>query len=127
MAPGDRLRFRSLLGLKLSALPRGPSSFLTDRKDVPPVEVLLCEDLRLFSVIPDVPVFTVELRLTTDFGRRELVIEPNTSEVELKRFRDIASRPKIAALDRPLAEADGVGGAELRPVRNLNKPNWCTV
>lgn len=122
----------SLLGLKLLALRLGSgSSLFTDSKDVPPVEMLLWEDLRLLSVIPDVPVLTVELRLTTDFGRRELVIDPNTSpdrrDVELKRFLEIASRPNIAARDRPLAEADGVDGKELRPVRNLNRPNWCTI
>lgn len=38
-----------------------------------------------------------------------------------KRFRDIASRPKMAARERELAV--GVDGTETFPVRNLNKPN----
>lgn len=38
-----------------------------------------------------------------------------------KRFREIASKPKIAALD---LVAVGVEGIEFFPVRNLNRPYW---
>jgi hypothetical protein len=41
---------------------------------------------------------------------------------ELKRFLEMASKPKIAAFER----AVGVDGAEFLPVRNSNKPNWWT-
>lgn len=42
----------------------------------------------------------------------------------LKRLREIASRPKMAARERALTV--GVDGMELFPVRNLNNPNWWT-
>lgn len=42
---------------------------------------------------------------------------------ELKRFLEMASKPKMAALER----AVGVDGAEFLPVRNSNNPNWWTI
>ena len=43
----------------------------------------------------------------------------------LKRLREIASKPKIAARERVVAV--GVEGNEVLPVRNLNKPNKWTI
>lgn len=50
--------------------------------------------------------------------KRSLFVEPG---LLLKRLRDIASKPKIWALERKAAV--GVGGADILPVRNLNRPN----
>lgn len=62
----------------------------------------------------------------TDFERLVPLIEPakkSDTGRELKRFRDIASNPKIEAFDRPV----GVVGRELFLfVLNWNSPYWCT-
>lgn len=62
-----------------------------------------------------------------DLDRLWPLIEPlkkSTLDEPLKRLREIASNPKMWARERMLAV--GVDGAEMLPVRNLNKPNWCT-
>lgn len=48
--------------------------------------------------------------------KKSPIAEPGRA---LKRFREIASRPKMAARER----AVGVEGAEFFPVRNWNSPN----
>ena len=95
------------------------------------VELLLCENLALLLSVDEVPVVTVELRLTPEAIRRRLIdIDPKTSllrieDEALKRFRDIES--KLNTPDRGLEpDATGVPGTELRPVLNLKRPNWWT-
>ena len=61
-----------------------------------------------------------------DLDRRDpLMVPPKMSPrplpgKALKRLREIASSPKIAARERPLTV--GVEGTEFLPVRNLNRP-----
>jgi hypothetical protein len=59
-----------------------------------------------------------------DLARLWLVMLPKMSldnpGLALNKFREIASSPKMAALDLMLAV--GVEGLELFPVENLNKP-----
>jgi hypothetical protein len=67
----------------------------------------------------------IDDRLVVDLVRLCPLIEPpKKSPIEepgrvLKRFRDMASNPKMATLER----AVGVEGSELLPVRNSNRPN----
>jgi hypothetical protein len=67
-------------------------------------------------------------REVDDLDRRELLMDPPKMSPRpvpgkaLKRLREIASSPKIAARERLLAV--GVEGAEFFPVRNLNRPYW---
>lgn len=74
---------------------------------------------------PAVEVY-VEERLIVDLVRRLLLTEPLKKSPmddpgrELKRLRDMASRPKIDTLER----AVGVDGREFLPVRNSKRPNW---
>lgn len=70
---------------------------------------------------------TVDEPPTDDFDRLEPLIEPPKMSPfaepgrELKRFREMTSKLNICARERVVAV--GVGGAEILPVRNLNKPN----
>lgn len=79
------------------------------------------------SVVCDVCVW-IDERLVVDFVRLWPLIEPPKKSPmadpgrELKRLREIASRPNIATRDL----AVGVDGRESRPVRNWNSPNWWT-
>jgi len=63
-----------------------------------------------------------------DLDRREPLIDPPKMSLRplpgkaLKRLREMASSPKIAARERLVAV--GVEGTEFFPVRNLNKPYW---
>jgi hypothetical protein len=65
-----------------------------------------------------------------DFDRREPAMDPPKMSPRLapgkalKRLREIASSPKIAARERLTV---GVEGTEFFPVRNLNKPYWWTT
>jgi hypothetical protein len=65
-------------------------------------------------------------RLTVDARVRRLATEPpnmsliDGGDLALNRFREMASRPKIPALDRMVLL--GVAGAESLPVLNLNRP-----
>jgi hypothetical protein len=85
--------------------------------------------MRLPSAVVVVWVI-VEDRLAVVLDRLWPLIEPpKKSPFEdvgrvLNKLRDIASSPNICALERTLNV--GVEGAELLPVRNLNRPNWCT-
>ena len=54
----------------------------------------------------------------TDPPKKSPMVEPGRV---LKRLREMASKPNIAARERALAV--GVEGSEFFPVRNLNKPN----
>lgn len=92
------------------------------------VEFDRCENLvRLPSPVVVLWVY-VDVRLAVDLVRRWLLTDPPKKSPmddpgrELKRFLEMASKPKIAALER----AVGVDGAEFLPVRNSNKPNWWT-
>jgi hypothetical protein len=82
--------------------------------------------VRLPSAVVVVWVMVDDL-LTDDFDRLEPLTEPPKMSPfaepgrALNRFREIASRPNIWARDRKFAV--GVGGADVLPVRNLNKPN----
>jgi hypothetical protein len=68
-------------------------------------------------------------READDFDRREPLMEPPKMSPRLvpgkalKRLREMASSPKIAARERLMV---GVEGMELFPVRNLNRPYWWT-
>jgi hypothetical protein len=83
--------------------------------------------MRLPSAVVVVWVI-VEDRLAVVLDRLWPLIEPpKKSPFEdvgrvLNKLRDIASSPNICALERTLNV--GVEGAELLPVRNLNRPNW---
>jgi hypothetical protein len=66
-------------------------------------------------------------REVDDLDRRELMDPPKMSlrpvpGKALKRLREIASSPNIAARERLIAV--GVEGTEFFPVRNLNRPYW---
>lgn len=88
------------------------------------VELERCENfMRLPSPVVVVCVY-IDERLAVDFVRRWLLTDPPKKSPMapgrvLKRFREIASRPKMDTLER----AVGVDGREFRPVRNSNKPN----
>jgi hypothetical protein len=85
----------------------------------------LCENLAILPS-PDVEEEAVVFdRLTMERERRLATEPPKMSPLldpgrALKRLREMASRPKIAARERVLAL--GVAGAELLSVRNLNRP-----
>ena len=70
----------------------------------------------------------IDERLAVDLERlRFPLIEPAKKSIAvpgrvLNKFLDIASRPNIAALERPV----GVDGSEVLPVLNWNSPNWWT-
>lgn len=68
------------------------------------IDERLVVDLDLFRLAP---LMDPEKKSPTEEGR------------PLKRFREMASRPKIATFDR----AVGVEGSELRPVLNSKSPN----
>jgi hypothetical protein len=80
--------------------------------------------MRLLSPVLVVCVY-MDDRLVVDFVRLWPLMEPPKKSPTdepgraLKRFREIASSPKIATRER----AVGVDGRESRPVRNSNKPN----
>jgi hypothetical protein len=67
-------------------------------------------------------------REVDDLDRREPLMDPPKMSPRpapgkaLKRLREMASSPNIAARERLIAV--GVGGAEFFPVRNLNRPYW---
>lgn len=67
-------------------------------------------------------------READDLDRREPFMDPPKMSPRpapgkaLKRLREIASSPNIAARERLIAV--GVEGTEFFPVRNLNKPYW---
>ena len=67
-------------------------------------------------------------REAEDLDRREPLIDPPKISPRplpgkaLKRLREIASSPKIAARERFIVV--GVEGTEFLPVRNLNRPYW---
>jgi hypothetical protein len=103
---------------------RNSSSSIEDTV-VAAVELERCENfMRLLSPVDVVWVY-IDERLFVDFVRLWLLIEPPKKSPmadagrELKRLRDIASRPNIAALDL----AVGVEGRDSLPVRNWKKPN----
>lgn len=83
---------------------------------------------RLPSAVVVVCVY-VDDRLADDFVRRWLPMDvPNRSALDdpgrvLKRFLDIASKPKICARDFVV----GVAGRESFPVRNLKRPYCWTA
>jgi hypothetical protein len=85
-------------------------------------EAVEFDRLNLRRLSPVVCVYTEE-RLTVDFDFRLFIEPPKNSPIEagreLKRFLDIASRPKIEAFDL----AVGVPGLEALPVLNSNRPN----
>lgn len=91
-------------------------------------EELLRENL--VSVLSPVTVESVyvDVRLATVLERRLPFVDPPKSsptpapERPLKRLREMASRPNIAALERVDA-AVGVPGLESCPVWNLKRPN----
>jgi hypothetical protein len=70
-------------------------------------------------------------READDLDRREPFIDPPKMSARpapgnaLKRLREMASNPNIAARERLIAV--GVEGTEFFPVRNLNSPYWWTV
>lgn len=70
-------------------------------------------------------------READDLDRREPFMDPPKMSARpapgnaLKRLREIASSPNIAARERLIAV--GVEGTEFFPVRNLNRPYWWTV
>jgi hypothetical protein len=89
------------------------------------VDVDRVENLTALSSVVEV---CVDARLAAERERLWLLLfktVPNTSPplpmTPGKRFLEMASNPKMAALERRLAV--GVDGIELCPVRNLNKPN----
>jgi hypothetical protein len=67
-------------------------------------------------------------REVDDLDRREPFMDPPKMSPRpapgkaLKRLREIASSPNIAARERLIAV--GVEGTEFFPVRNLNRPYW---
>lgn len=67
-------------------------------------------------------------REVDDLDRREPFMDPPKMSPRpapgkaLKRLREMASSPKIAARERLIAV--GVEGTEFFPVRNLNRPYW---
>jgi hypothetical protein len=67
-------------------------------------------------------------READDLDRREPFMDPPKMSPRpapgkaLKRLREIASSPNIAARERLIAV--GVEGTEFFPVRNLNRPYW---
>jgi hypothetical protein len=132
--PGDLLfLFRSFLvrDLDLETPPLKDSSSMVDIV-VAAVTVEFERDenfIRLLSAVVVVWVMVDDL-LTDDLDRLEPLIDPPKMSPfpepgrALKRFREMASRPNIWARERkPVV---GVEGADMLPVRNLNKPNWCT-
>jgi len=82
--------------------------------------------VRLLSPVVVVCVY-IDDRLVVDLVRLcPLTEPPKKSPIDepgrvLKRFREMASKLKMAARERVLAF--GVDGNELFPVRNLNNPN----
>lgn len=66
-------------------------------------------------------------REVDDFDRREPFMDPPKMSLRpapgkaLKRLREMASSPNIAARERLIV---GVEGTEFFPVRNLNRPYW---
>jgi hypothetical protein len=124
--PGDLPLFRSFLDLDgLETKKDSSSSMFETVVAAVVVEFERWENfIKLLSPVLVVWVY-MDDRLVVDFVRlRPLIEPPKKSPIDepgrvLNRFREMASRPKIATRER----AVGVDGRESRPVRNSNNPN----
>ena len=125
--PGDLPRFKSFRGFDVLLLFTDSSSIVEIVVAAVAVEFDRCENLVRLSpalvvcVYIDDPLLIVDLErlwTLTEPPKKSPIAEPGRP---LNKFRDIASRPKMAVRDRLLAV--GVDGREFCPVRNLNNPN----
>jgi len=90
------------------------------------VELERCE--KRVKLVSELLCAETDEREADDLDRREPFMDPPKMSPRaapgkaLKRLREMASSPKIAARERLIAV--GVEGTEFFPVRNLNRPYW---